>query len=101
MSYHITSHHTTSHHITSHHITSHHITSHHITSHHITPTAGARVVRDLAARSDVLIENFVGKLDTLGLGYDALSAVHPGLVYCSVTGYGRNGPYASVRASGP
>jgi len=55
---------------------------------------GQRVVRELAAKSDVLIENYkVGDLDRYGLGYKDLSALNPGLVYCSVTGFGQTGPY--------
>jgi formyl-CoA transferase len=50
--------------------------------------------RQLAARSDVLIENFrVGGLEEMGLGYDALKELNPRLVYCSITGFGQNGPY--------
>jgi crotonobetainyl-CoA:carnitine CoA-transferase CaiB-like acyl-CoA transferase len=57
--------------------------------------AGRDVVRRLAARSDVVVENFrVGHLDALGLGYDALAAENPRLVYCSITGYGATGPRA-------
>lgn len=56
---------------------------------------GAELVRALACRSDVLIENFrPGVLEKYGLGYDALHELHPGLVYCSITGYGQDGPYA-------
>ena len=45
--------------------------------------------RDLALRADVLVENFLtGTLDRLGLGYDDLRAANPGLVYCSITGFG-------------
>jgi crotonobetainyl-CoA:carnitine CoA-transferase CaiB-like acyl-CoA transferase len=55
---------------------------------------GQDVVRRLAARCDVLIENFkVGALTRLGLGYDRLAAENPGLVYCSITGFGQTGPY--------
>lgn len=47
------------------------------------------VARSLAARADVLVENFrTGTMDRLGLGYDAVSALNPRLVYCSVTGFG-------------
>lgn len=54
---------------------------------------GQAIVRDLARRSDVLIENFrVGTLARYGLDWDTLSALHPGLVYCSVTGFGQTGP---------
>ena len=55
---------------------------------------GVDVLRDLASRSDVLVENFVpGALDRLGLGYDALERVAPRLIYCSISGYGSEGPY--------
>lgn len=54
---------------------------------------GIQVARDLVARSDVLIENFsTGTMERLGLGYDALSAINPGLIYCSISAYGRTGP---------
>ena len=50
-----------------------------------------RMVRD----ADVLTENYRrGTLEKLGLGYDVLSGVNPGLIYCAVSGYGREGPYA-------
>jgi formyl-CoA transferase len=56
---------------------------------------GARLLRDLAARVDVLVENFVpGVADRLGVGYQAVSAVNPGIVYVSVSGFGQTGPYA-------
>src|SRR2546427_11187360 len=57
---------------------------------------GRRIVRKLAARSDVLIENFkVGGLAKFGLDYASLSKDNPRLIYCSVTGFGQTGPYAS------
>ncbi len=57
---------------------------------------GRRMVRKLAARSDVLIENFkVGGLAKFGLDYASLSKENPRLIYCSVTGFGQSGPYAS------
>ncbi len=57
---------------------------------------GRQVVRDLAARSDVLLENYkVGGLAKYGLDYESLKAVNPGLVYCSITGFGQDGPYAA------
>jgi crotonobetainyl-CoA:carnitine CoA-transferase CaiB-like acyl-CoA transferase len=57
---------------------------------------GRRIVRKLAARSDVLIENFkVGGLAKFGLDYTKLSKENPRLIYCSVTGFGQNGPYAA------
>lgn len=56
---------------------------------------GQRLVRELAARSDVVIENFkVGGLKKFGLDYDSLKSVNPRLVYCSITGFGQTGPYA-------
>jgi len=56
---------------------------------------GQRVVRALAARSDIVLENFkVGTLKRFGLGYDDLKAVNPGLIYCSITGFGQSGPYS-------
>ena len=56
---------------------------------------GQQLVRDLAGQSDVLIENFkVGGLAQYGLDYQSLAAVHPRLVYCSITGFGQTGPYA-------
>jgi crotonobetainyl-CoA:carnitine CoA-transferase CaiB-like acyl-CoA transferase len=56
---------------------------------------GREAVRRLVKRSDVLIENFkVGGLHKYGLGYGSLKSVNPGLVYCSVTGFGQDGPYA-------
>ncbi len=59
----------------------------------LTNAEGQRVVRELAARCDVLIENYkVGDLDRYGLGYQDLSALNPRLVYCSVTGFGQTGP---------
>ncbi|MCC7107494.1 MAG: CoA transferase [Chloroflexi bacterium] len=55
--------------------------------------AGAEMVRALAEKSDVLIENYrTGTLDELGLGYKELHRRNPRLVYCSITGYGSNGP---------
>jgi crotonobetainyl-CoA:carnitine CoA-transferase CaiB-like acyl-CoA transferase len=55
---------------------------------------GQAIVRRLAERSDVLIENFkVGSLSRLGLGWENLSALNPRLVYCSITGFGQSGPY--------
>ena len=57
---------------------------------------GRRIVKKLAARSDVLIENFkVGGLAKFGLDYASLSKDNPRLIYCSVTGFGQTGPYAA------
>jgi crotonobetainyl-CoA:carnitine CoA-transferase CaiB-like acyl-CoA transferase len=56
---------------------------------------GQRIVRKLAARADILIENFrVGGLARFGLDYKSLAADNPRLIYCSVTGFGQTGPYA-------
>jgi crotonobetainyl-CoA:carnitine CoA-transferase CaiB-like acyl-CoA transferase len=57
---------------------------------------GQRIVKKLAARSDVLIENFkVGGLAKFGLDYNSLAPDNPRLIYCSVTGFGQTGPAAS------
>jgi crotonobetainyl-CoA:carnitine CoA-transferase CaiB-like acyl-CoA transferase len=57
---------------------------------------GQRIVKKLAARSDVLIENFkVGGLKKFGLDYASLAKECPRLIYCSVTGFGQTGPYAA------
>ncbi|HEY2230221.1 MAG TPA: CaiB/BaiF CoA-transferase family protein [Xanthobacteraceae bacterium] len=57
---------------------------------------GRRIVRKLAARSDILVENFkVGGLAKFGLDYASLSKLNPRLIYCSVTGFGQTGPYAA------
>jgi crotonobetainyl-CoA:carnitine CoA-transferase CaiB-like acyl-CoA transferase len=62
----------------------------------ITQPAGQEIVRELAAQSDVVLENFkVGGLAAYGLDYASLSALNPRLVYCSITGFGQDGPYAS------
>ncbi|TJV88387.1 MAG: CoA transferase, partial [Mesorhizobium sp.] len=56
---------------------------------------GAETVRRLVATSDVLIENFkVGGLKKYGLDYDSLRKINPRLIYCSITGFGQDGPYA-------
>ena len=61
----------------------------------IASAAGQALLADIAAQVDVLIENFkVGDLKRRGLDYETLSKRHPGLVYCSVTGFGQTGPYA-------
>jgi crotonobetainyl-CoA:carnitine CoA-transferase CaiB-like acyl-CoA transferase len=57
--------------------------------------AGRDVLLRMVRDADVLTENFRrGTLEKLGLGYDVLSAVNPGLIYCAISGYGRNGPAA-------
>lgn len=57
---------------------------------------GQKTVRDLVAEADILIENFkVGGLKKYGLDYDSLRHINPRLIYCSVTGFGQDGPYAT------
>src|SRR5687767_10895538 len=61
----------------------------------ITKPAGAQIVRDLAARADVLVENFrPGVMERLGIGYEQLSALNPRLIYAAITAYGTKGPYS-------
>lgn len=56
---------------------------------------GQAIVRSLIRQSDVFVENFrPGKAEQLGLGYEALRAENPGLIYCSISGWGSDGPYA-------
>jgi crotonobetainyl-CoA:carnitine CoA-transferase CaiB-like acyl-CoA transferase len=58
--------------------------------------AGQRVLRELVAKSDILIENFqVGTLSRFGLDWPNLSELHPALVYCSISAYGQTGPRAA------
>jgi crotonobetainyl-CoA:carnitine CoA-transferase CaiB-like acyl-CoA transferase len=57
---------------------------------------GAELVRQLAMQSDILVENFkVGGLRKYGLDYDSIKAINPQLIYCSITGFGQTGPFAS------
>jgi crotonobetainyl-CoA:carnitine CoA-transferase CaiB-like acyl-CoA transferase len=54
---------------------------------------GVEIVKKLAARSDVVIENFrTGTMESFGLGWDVLSAINPRLIYCSISAFGRTGP---------
>jgi len=56
---------------------------------------GQEIIRTMAAQSDILVENFkVGGLAHYGLDYESLKAINPGLIYCSITGFGQDGPYA-------
>ncbi len=56
---------------------------------------GQALIKQLAAHSDILVENFkVGGLKHYGLDYESLKAINPRLIYCSVTGFGQDGPYA-------
>ena len=55
--------------------------------------AGLQLAKDLAAKCDILIENYrPGVMNRLGLGYDALKAINPALIYCAISGYGMTGP---------
>nr|XP_009677714.1 PREDICTED: succinate--hydroxymethylglutarate CoA-transferase isoform X4 [Struthio camelus australis] len=59
---------------------------------------GAKLVRELAAMSDVFVENYIpGKLAEMGLGYEDIKKIAPHLVYCSITGYGQTGPMVQRR----
>ena len=63
----------------------------------ITKPEGQEIVRALARDADVVIENYkVGGLKKYGLDYDSLSQLNPRLVYCSITGFGQDGPYAEL-----
>ncbi|MBA4791589.1 MAG: CoA transferase, partial [Rhizobiales bacterium] len=56
---------------------------------------GAELVRRMAARADIVVENFkVGGLKRYGLDYESLRAINPAIIYCSVTGFGQTGPYS-------
>jgi formyl-CoA transferase len=58
---------------------------------------GIQILKELIRLSDVLVENFrVDTMDKWGLNYEALQVLHPGLIYCSITGYGYTGPYRSL-----
>lgn len=60
-----------------------------------TQPEGQRIVRELAVQCDVVLENFkVGGLAAYGLDYASLQALNPRLIYCSITGFGQDGPYA-------
>lgn len=58
---------------------------------------GIKVIKDLIKESDVVINNFkTGTMERFGIGYEELSAINPGLVYCSITGFGETGPYKDI-----
>lgn len=62
----------------------------------IASAAGTALVKELAKTADVFLENFkVGDLASKGLGYDDLKAINPRIIYCSITGFGQTGPYAT------
>jgi crotonobetainyl-CoA:carnitine CoA-transferase CaiB-like acyl-CoA transferase len=61
--------------------------------------AGRDIVRKIAATVDVIVENFApGTASRLGLGAEALTQANPRLIYCSISGYGQDGPYRDVKA---
>ena len=63
---------------------------------------GAALLRAMAAKADVFIENFkTGGLRKYGLDYASLAAVNPKLIYCSITGFGQSGPYAALPGYDP
>lgn len=56
---------------------------------------GVEILRELVSEADVLVESFrPGVMDRLGVGYDSLREINPRIVYCAITGYGQDGPYA-------
>jgi len=62
----------------------------------ISTERGQSLIRDLAAQSDIFVENYkAGSLARYGLDYPAIRAINPRIIYCSVTGFGGDGPYAS------
>ncbi len=64
--------------------------------------AGQALARDLAATADIVVENYrPGVASRLGIGYDDIAALNPAVVYCSITGYGQDGPAAHRRAYAP
>jgi len=63
---------------------------------------GREIALKLASQADVLTENFVpGTIDRLGLGYEKVRELNPGIIYCSVSGYGQSGPYSQRPAYDP
>ncbi len=59
---------------------------------------GLAIIKDLVKTVDVVMENYrSGVMDRLGLGYEALKAINPGLIYASGTGWGSSGPWSSAR----
>ncbi len=63
----------------------------------LSKSTGQALIRELAAQSDIFIENYkVGDMARYGLAYDDLKASNPGLIYCSITGFGQDGPLASL-----
>jgi crotonobetainyl-CoA:carnitine CoA-transferase CaiB-like acyl-CoA transferase len=66
----------------------------------LTQAEGQATLRELASRADIIIESYApGYLDSIGLGYAALSAANPGLVMASITPFGQDGPYRDYKGS--
>ena len=62
----------------------------------ITSEKGQQLIRELASQCDILLENYkVGGLEKYSLDYESIRAINPGIIYCSITGFGQTGPYAS------
>jgi crotonobetainyl-CoA:carnitine CoA-transferase CaiB-like acyl-CoA transferase len=62
-------------------------------------SSGTEIIHRLAATADILVENFrPGVMQRLGIGYDAISAVAPQIIYCSISGYGQSGPWRDYPA---
>ena len=60
---------------------------------------GVEIIKKMVAKADIAVNNFkVGTLDKLGLGYEEMKKINPGLVFTSVTGYGQDGPMAGLAA---
>src|SRR5690349_6991726 len=60
---------------------------------------GFETLRELLARADVLVQNLApGAAQRMGLSYEALSAIHPALIVCDISGYGPDGPYRDKKA---
>ena len=63
---------------------------------------GVKILKRLAARADCLVQNFrPGVIDRMGLGYDTLSKLNPGLIFVSISGFGQSGPYSQKRVYDP
>ena len=61
----------------------------------VTTDEGKAVLFDLASQVDIVMQNFrPGAVERMGIGYDAVSAANPGVVYCSISGFGPDGPYS-------
>ncbi|MBQ75297.1 MAG: CoA transferase [Gammaproteobacteria bacterium] len=63
---------------------------------------GVQLVKKLATLADVLVQNFrPGAIERMGLGYDVIKSINPGIVYCSISGFGETGPFAHKRVYDP